>query len=88
VSDDGPSRGGPTSGNPNYQVWRDIRDRSVADFVNVVSSALEARYNRKFREQLYEAVFSNGLAPVRWGAATHTGPMLLALYYRGKKEQM
>ena len=32
--------GRPTSGDPSYQVWRDIRERSVVGFVNDVSKAL------------------------------------------------
>ena len=88
VSDDGPSKGGdrPTRGDPSYQVWRDIRERSVLGFVNDVSKALGAPADRGLRQELYEVVAANGLAFVRWEGTKYTGPMLLDLYRRSWRE--
>lgn len=88
MSDDGPSAGQPRAnvGNPSYQAWRDIRNRSIIDFVNGVSKDLGARTNRKLREQLYDVVFSNGMTTVSWEGVSYTGPMLLDLYRSARRE--
>ena len=66
--------------------WREIRESSVADFVNHIAGRMGALYDRPFRAQLYDAVFSNGDKPVRFAGVTYTGPMLLDLYRASKRE--
>ena len=78
--------GRPTSGNPSYQVWRDIRERSLVGFVNDVSKALGGEQNRALRQELYDVVFANGEAFLRWEGTKYTGPMLLDLYRRSWRD--
>lgn len=88
VSDDGPSSEGmPISGSPSYQAWRDIRERSVVDFVNTVARSFDAFMNRTLRKELYDVAFSNGLSVVRWNGVNYTGPLLLDLYRRTQQER-
>ena len=74
------------TGNPSYQVWRDIRERSVAEFVNDVSKHLGAAQDRGLRQQLYDVVFANGERNARWQGVTYTGPMLLDMHRRARRD--
>lgn len=85
VSDDAP-KPGSSSGAKDYQHWRGIRERSVAEFVNRVSAMLDAPQDRGLRQQLYETVSSDGATPVRWQNTTYTGQMLLSLFYRNRDD--
>lgn len=77
---------GSSSVAKDYEHWRGIRERSVAEFVNRVSAMLDAPKDRGLRQQLYDALFSNGAADVRWQNTAYTGPMLLSLFYRNRDE--
>lgn len=86
MSDDGPSSEAVQRTDPAYLAWREIRERSVIDFVNAIAGKFGALYSRQLRDQLYGAVFSNGDEPARWAGVTYTGLMLLDLYRTAMRE--